>query len=305
MKHKYLFLAVTIIFSSLALAVLSVRGDSVTMDESPHIVSGYSYLTQKDMRLNPEHPPLIKDLSAVPLLFQNLTFDVNHPSWKDDVNGQWPAGAHFLYESSNNPDKIAFNARMAVLLIFIGLCLFVFWWGKQKYGYVGGLLVLFLTALSPNILAHARYVTTDAGAAFAFVFSIYFFVKYVSKPTLKNLALAGIAFGLAQLFKFSLFLLIPLYVFTLGTYYIARNYPLWKNIAKNKRLKFLRKNIWACAKSLLIIFVIGYLIIWPIYQFHVWNYPPERQARDTELTLNSFPIRPWPTRSFGWRINLS
>ena len=111
--------------------------------------------------------------------------------------------------------------------------MFVFWWGKQKYGYVGGLLVLFLTALSPNILAHARYVTTDAGAAFAFVFSIYFFVKYVSKPTLKNLALAGIAFGLAQLFKFSLFLLIPLYVFTLGAYYIARNYPLWKNIAKN------------------------------------------------------------------------
>ena len=53
-----------------AICVLSIRDDSLTMDELAHLPAGYSYLTQKDMRLNPEHPPLIKDLAAFPLLFQ-------------------------------------------------------------------------------------------------------------------------------------------------------------------------------------------------------------------------------------------
>lgn len=288
----YFILAGVIIFVSLALSVLSLMGDSVTTDESPHIVSGYSYLTKKDMRLNPEHPPLIKDLSAIPLLFQKISFDAEHPSWKNDLNGQWSAGTHFLYGTGNNADKIAFNARLAVLTIFIGLCLLVFWWGRKKYGNWGGLLALSLTALSPNIIAHARLVTTDVGAAFAFVFAIYFFVKYISKPTLKNLIIAGATFGLAQLFKFSLFLLVPLYIFSFGAYIVAKKYPEWKKLGDGKKSKFLRKNSLNFAKTIFIIFAIGYLIIWPVYQFHVWNYPPERQRADTESTLKSFAVKP-------------
>ena len=49
--------------------LFSMKDDSATMDEAAHLPAGYSYLTQKDMRLNPEHPPLIKDLAAIPLLF--------------------------------------------------------------------------------------------------------------------------------------------------------------------------------------------------------------------------------------------
>ena len=43
------------------IAVFSMKDDSATMDELAHLPAGYSYLTQKDMRLNPEHPPLIKE----------------------------------------------------------------------------------------------------------------------------------------------------------------------------------------------------------------------------------------------------
>ncbi len=288
----YFILAGIIISVSLALSVLSLMGDSVTTDESAHIPAGYSYLTQKDMRLNPEHPPLIKDIAAIPLIFEKLNFDTNHYSWKNDVNGQWTAGTHFLYESGNNPDKIALSARLAVLFIFIALCIFIFWWGRKKYGYWGGLLVLSLIALSPNTIAHARYVTTDIGAAFAFIFATFFLVRYVSKPTLKNLIFAGIAFGIAQLFKFSLFLLIPLYIFTFGACFVAKNYPLWKEAGKGKKFRFLRSKFVKFAKPLVVIFVIGYLVIWPFYQYHVWNYPAERQKADTEFTLRSFPIRP-------------
>ena len=277
MKTK--ILAALVIFSALTLAIFSVKNDSVTTDESPHITAGYSYLTQKDMRLNPEHPPLIKDLAAAPLLFQKLNFDTNHYSWKTDINGQWSAGSHFLYESGNNPDAIAGAARLAILIIFALLCLMVFKWARARYGDNTALLAVVLTALSPNILAHARYVTTDIGASFAFITAVYFFVKQIKNPSGKNIFYAGLAFGLAQLLKFSLVLLMPIF-------FIIIALLAWSEYSH--RLKI----FWNHFKRLMAVVVIGYLLVWPVYQFHVWNYPPERQKSDTAFILSSFSVKP-------------
>lgn len=270
------FMAGAIILSVLGLAIFSVKNDSITTDESPHITAGYSYLTQRDMRLNPEHPPLIKDLAALPLLFQKINFDTSHSAWGKDVNGQWNFGPHFLFESGNNPDKIAFSARLAVMLIFILLGYLVYKWTKEKYGAKAGLLALALTTLSPNMIAHARYVTTDMGAAFGFVLAIYFFVKYINRPTKKHLVYAGLALGTAELLKFSAILLIPLFVFTGFVYWIV-----------SKKIPFSRLVI-----SLVAIFTIGYALVWPVYQFHVWGYPPERQKSDTVFHLANYPYKP-------------
>ncbi len=277
MKTK--ILAALIILSALILAVFSVKNDSVTTDESPHITAGYSYLTQKDIRLNPEHPPLIKDLAALPLLFQKINFDTNHYSWKTDINGQWSAGSHFLYESGNNPDTIAGASRLAILIIFALLCLMVFKWARARYGDNTALFVLTLTALSPNILAQARYVTTDIGASLAFITAAYFFVKQIKNPSGKNIFYAGLAFGLAQLLKFSLILLLPMFFIIIAAL-------AWSEY--NHRLKI----FWNHFKRLLAVVIIGYLLVWPVYQFHVWNYPPERQKSDTAFILSSFPVKP-------------
>ena len=44
----------------------SMLGNSATFDEVAHIAAGYGYVHYGDYRLNPEHPPLIKDLAALP-----------------------------------------------------------------------------------------------------------------------------------------------------------------------------------------------------------------------------------------------
>src|ERR1700758_5013911 len=41
---------------------------SITWDEDDHIYAGYMSLTRGDFGLNPEHPPLVKQLAAIPLL---------------------------------------------------------------------------------------------------------------------------------------------------------------------------------------------------------------------------------------------
>ncbi len=46
----------------------SVRQESLSWDEGDHIFAGYMALKYKDHGLNPEHPPLVKMVAAVPLL---------------------------------------------------------------------------------------------------------------------------------------------------------------------------------------------------------------------------------------------
>jgi hypothetical protein len=54
-----------------ATSVISfARNSSATFDEVAHLPAGYTYLRWHDYRMNPEHPPLVKKLAALPLLWR-------------------------------------------------------------------------------------------------------------------------------------------------------------------------------------------------------------------------------------------
>jgi len=116
--------AVAVLSVMFALFLSTGLQESAIMDELAHIPAGYSYLKYQDMRINPEHPPLLKDISALPLLFLDLKFPENSKSWAADINGQWDLGWEFLYKSGNNPDEILFWARLGpiVLTLLFGPC---------------------------------------------------------------------------------------------------------------------------------------------------------------------------------------
>ncbi|MBU2109901.1 glycosyltransferase family 39 protein [Patescibacteria group bacterium] len=265
------------------LMFFSAWNDSATMDELAHIPSGYSYLAKQDYRLNPEHPPLIKDLSALPLLFLNLNFPVDVPAWTEYINGQWDMGRIFIYESGNDADKIIHFARFPIMLLALLFGWLLFKWTKKLYGNKVGLLTLFFYTMSPTFIAHSRYVTTDLGAAFGFFIGLATFINFLINQTRKNLIIAGIAFGIAQLLKFSLVILAPIYLLLAVLWVILENYGNLKKII-SRSFKIIGK--------LILIGVIGVIIIWPVYQFHVLNYPIERQKADTEITLASFGFKP-------------
>jgi len=254
-------------------AFFSMKDDSATMDEVAHLPAGYSYLTQKDMRLNPEHPPLIKDLAAIPLLFiKGINFPQDIKAWKEDINGQWEFGFNFLYQMGNPVDKMIFWSRLPMILILILLGFYIFKWAKELFGNKAALLALFLFSFSPTFLAHGRLVTTDIGAAAGVFIATYYFLKALHKPTKKNIIFSGISFGLAELCKFSVILLVPFFVAISLVWWIIKS-GRWQQVLK----------------TLILVLVIGYLIIWPVYQYHVLNYPPERQVRDAEVFLSAYP----------------
>ena len=178
-------------------------GESAIMDELAHIPAGYGYVHNLDYRLNPEHPPLVKALAALPLLFFNPTFPTDNRAWTTDINGQWDMGTSFLYESGNDPNLIVRVARIAPILLTLILIVLIYMWSAELLGAWWGLLPTILFSFSPTVLAHGHYVTTDVGATFGIFLAAYFFIKYLLSPSIRRLLIAGLVFGLAQLMKFS------------------------------------------------------------------------------------------------------
>jgi len=282
--NKTNLMALILLAVMAATAFLSLKQDSLTFDELAHIPAGYSYLIKQDYRVNPEHPPLIKDISAIPLLFLGLNFPDGSPNWLQPEAPAWwvqfDLGREFLYGSGNNPRQIILWSRSAMIGLLILLGWFLFYWARQIGGNTVALGVLALFAFSPTFLAHGRLVNTDIGAVLGALIAIFFWLKFLKLPHWQNIWLAGIGFGLAMVLKFSLVLLIPFLVIITPLYAILFS-------EKNKALKLI---ISYAGKALLAALVGVIFVIWPIYQFHVLNYPPEQQLRDTLADISGYPL---------------
>jgi len=266
-------------------ALLSMAGDSLTFDELAHIGAGYSYLTKQDYRMNPEHPPLIKDLAAIPLLFLNLNFPEDSSNWKQEVAPAWwiqfDFGNDLLYKSGNNPVFITFLSRIPMILLLIAFGWFLFRWARELGGNFVAILTLALFSFSPTLIAHGRLVTTDVGAAFGLVFSTYFWLKFLKNPVKKNIIIAGLAFGLALLIKFSLVLLVP--YFLILSFFYSRFFP---DMQIGKMRTSIKYFILAMAAGITGFF----FVVWPVYQYHIWNYPVDHQVRDTTSNIALKPF---------------
>lgn len=269
--------------SSLMFGIASQK--TTIVDESPHIVAGYSYLIKRDYRLNPEHPPLIKILSAIPLAFQDINFPDTSTAWTNDLNGQWTLGAQFLHEVGNSAESITFWARMAPMLLTLLLGFMLFSWTRSLYGSIAGLFALILFAFSPTFLAHGPLVTTDVGAALAFFAATFFLFRYLARQTKYNLLLAGIAFGLAQLAKFSLILILP--YFTV----VVILWVLFKDRTLTPFSFYTLKRVGLYLGRLILIGLVGLLVVYPVYQYTISNYPADRQLADAIATLENSPYQ--------------
>src|SRR3989338_1856080 len=103
----YKKISILIVLVAVVLSVTSLWDDSFIVDEVPHIGAGYSYVAKGDFRLNPEHPPLAKDLAGIALKFLDLKHEAfTTKFWTTDVNGQWDFGRNLIFNSGNDAEKI-------------------------------------------------------------------------------------------------------------------------------------------------------------------------------------------------------
>jgi hypothetical protein len=181
-----------------------IAASSQTHDEAAHLAAGYSYLTRRDFRLNPEHPPLIKELAALPvLLWYRLPFEPRARDWNSPHLGQWLIGRWFLYDSGLPADRILALARVPNLLLGAALVGLIGWWAFRRWGPGAALLGLALAAIEPNLIANASIITTDLGIAVFGFLALYLLWEYAARPSWPCLVGIGVAVGLAVASKHS------------------------------------------------------------------------------------------------------
>lgn len=289
-------IAITLILAILAFG--SSAGDSLTVDESPHIAAGYSYVVEGDYRLNPEHPPLLKLLSGISiwvgdkLTNQNIYFPNNITDWTDRVNAQWDMGYAFLFNSGNDANTIIWWARLpTIIVLLLGLPYIiysVFYHTKNKsIALISGILYAF----SPNVIAHGRLVTTDLIASLSFLIVIDIWIRYLQNQSGKNIFYLILAIAFAFLSKFSTILLLPLLVLT-GFVYIVIKY--WQDKTVLKRIGVLIRDFIIIALGVFVMINLVYFItmrnmsVETQLQLVQESFPQDNQISDiTKQTLSS------------------
>lgn len=192
----------------ISLAYGEVRRESATVDEVAHIGAGVSYLQRLDLRLNREHPPLVKILAAVPLIVRRVRADYSSPEWTLSARmapahiGEWVFGYRLLM-FWNDPVPTLAWARVPMLALMLLFAIFVWAVGKRIGGPWGGLLCVAAFASTPTFLAYGPVVLTDLPLAMFCVLSIWTFGELWREPSLAHVFVFGSALGAALLSKFS------------------------------------------------------------------------------------------------------
>jgi len=252
-----------------------VHRESLTFDEDNHIFAGYMMEKSGDYGLNPEHPPLVKLLAALPLLGQNL--------WTPPLQGRdfkaesYLDGRDFLARNDGPGQRLVFRMRLTAGLLALALSLVVFLAAREWFGTGAALIALLLLVFDPNILANSALVTTDIGVSLFFLLGIYAFYRYVAKPSLVGLLLAGIAAGLLLSTKHSGILLAPMLLLLIG----------WEVLfaPKGTRGKLALRLCGAFAA----IAAVGVLVLWSFYGFR-YAARPDGLLLSTSLVNYAAPL---------------
>ena len=209
-KHYGSAGAVLFLLVFLGELTFSIRQQSLSWDEGDHIFAGYMSWKKADFGINPEHPPLVKALAAIPLLPMHLKVPDRKGlgSFKDEA---YFDGRDFIFGNGGEAeaDRIIFRARMAAATLSLLLGLLVFLAAREMFGDGAALFALALVVFEPNMIAHGAYVTTDMGISCFMFASIYAFYRYVKAPSVSRLIVLGLVSGLALASKHSGVLLLP------------------------------------------------------------------------------------------------
>jgi len=269
------------------------KEDSQTTDEAVHLSAGYTYLTRGDWRFNPEHPPLAKEMAALPLLLLKPKLNAKAEAlWDNSTNyfyDSWQEnrkfGEMFLYDSGNNPDQLLFWARLPMVLITVALGATIFLIAWRHWGALAGFVATALYSFNPTVNGHGHLITTDISLALGFLLTIYFFWQLINRPKVRTAIYFGLSLGLALLFKHTAILIFP----------VLAAVALYVWITSSKRPKLSRfAGLCFCGLA------IAWAMIWAGYGFRGVGLPATdsvsqaiREALiasktpDTDITINS------------------
>jgi 4-amino-4-deoxy-L-arabinose transferase-like glycosyltransferase len=267
---------------------LSVHQESISWDEGDHLFSGYLSWKHGDLGMNPEHPPFIKYVAALPLLHMDLRVpELQNRQFKLET---FLDASHFM--AWNYDRGILFRARMAVSIFALLLGLLIFCAAYEMFGVAAGFIALILFAFDPNFLAHGALVTTDTGVSCLIFASIYAFYRYVKSPSILRLLIAGLATGLAFASKHTGVLLVPMLA-VLVVCEMLRRQP--ESAATESRSRLTLRLAMAFAATL----AIAWVVLWATYGFRYAARPVGLVMHPSLEAYFHQVLKPWQITILG------
>ncbi len=200
--------------------------DFVTYDEIGNLAAGVSYWQYGTYHLYSVNPPLTKLLAAAPVVLTRPDADGLVTADVPGHRPEWVVGEHFALTNSENYHTFVVLARLASLGWSLLGAWLVYRWAGELWGVEGGLLAMAAWCFEPNIITHAHLLNADVPATVAALAAAWTLRGFLLDPTWGSAYFAGIALGVAQLCKFTLVILYPVWLILWGVYWwTARRVP--------------------------------------------------------------------------------
>jgi hypothetical protein len=237
---------------------------SLTADEPVYMGAGYAFLNSGDLRLATaaQHPPLMQELVALPLLLQPGPELETLEGWDTAEMARFAPA--FVGWYGGSLDAATFAARLPIIWVTLLWVAFLFRWAADWFGTSGGIVALTLSTLDPNILAHGLLATNDVGfAAFSFI-ALFAAMRLIrrwpersggwSRSSYLYLILAGMALGASLSAKSSGFFA----VLALSALFLLAALVGGKGRARRIERALLQLSL---------IVILGLLMLWATYAF--------------------------------------
>ena len=185
----------------LCVQIGSIRQEAQTVDEAVYLASGVTYWTTGDYRMNPEHPPLEKLVSALPLLPLHLEVRTATPLWAHVIGpglDEYYYAQDFLYNNRAPWQEILFLGRLPTIVASALFAFTLALWTLRRAGRWASVIALTLFAFDPTLIAHGRYATNDLWVSFFFFLAcIAWDAALVRTRSIPYFVVAGLALGCA------------------------------------------------------------------------------------------------------------
>jgi hypothetical protein len=242
--------------------LLGSRQLSLTADEPPRIVRGYTYLSSDDFWLVPifKHPPLFEAWAALPLRLRSDAPDpAATPYWREHgaqyILSMWPR--------LGSVAQLELAARVPVMLAATVLLALVIRWARDWAGFWGGTIAAVLMVWDPAMIAHSQLATTDLGITLLVFASVYTFQRLAGRPAWPGVAVTGVLTGLTLATKHSGVLILP----TLGILALLA----WARqaLAEARTVRSHLPQLLSWFGRLAAIYAIGFVVLWAVYRFEI------------------------------------
>jgi 4-amino-4-deoxy-L-arabinose transferase-like glycosyltransferase len=180
----------------LALGVAEARADAPTFDEPVYVSSGLAAVLRHDVMLNDEHPPLLKVLAVLPVLFVHPVVPANgHWSGNDELG----YGARFVaaQRAAGKLRSVTFASRLVPLAETALVAFVLFGIAAELAGPVAGALAGALWLASPLVLGIGHLDGTDVPFALGVTLSSWALLRWLRRRDRRALAWLGLGLGAA------------------------------------------------------------------------------------------------------------